>query len=55
VEAESGLDTAGQLEVSVSGRLADFWNLYDNTAATPEIIASQEEGQVRIIETNALQ
>jgi len=30
--------------------LADSWNLYDNKAATPEILASKEEGQLRIVE-----
>jgi predicted ABC-type ATPase len=29
----------------------DSWNLYDNTAATPRIIASHEQGQLRIVET----
>jgi predicted ABC-type ATPase len=31
--------------------LADSWNLYDNTFAIPRIIASKEQGQLRIVET----
>jgi predicted ABC-type ATPase len=31
--------------------LADSWTLYDNTAGTPKIIASKEQGQLRILET----
>ena len=31
--------------------LADSWNLYDNTSTTPKIIASHEQGQLRIVET----
>lgn len=31
--------------------LADSWNLYDNTFAMPRIIASKEQGQLRIVET----
>jgi predicted ABC-type ATPase len=31
--------------------VGDSWNLYDNTAATPRIIASLEQGQLRIAET----
>ena len=31
--------------------LADSWTLYDNTAAMPKIIASEERGQLQIGET----
>ena len=31
--------------------LADSWVLYDNTWATPQMIASKEQGQLRIVET----
>ncbi len=30
--------------------LADSWALYDNTGATPEMIASEERGRLRIVE-----
>ena len=33
------------------GRLADSWTLYDNTAAMPKIIASEERGQLQVGET----
>jgi len=32
-------------------RLADSWVLYDNTGAIPRMIASQEHGELRIVET----
>jgi len=31
--------------------LADSWVLYDNTGATPQLIASQEQGRLRVVET----
>ena len=31
--------------------LADSWTLYDNRTATPRIIASEEHGQLQVVET----